>query len=199
MENTPNTQARSINQPKSASMLVHPITASILRHLTQEEHSLGELAKILGLSKSRISYHLKRLEEENLIIRTREDYYRGGIRKFYRAVFPLQVPRLGSLSPAEQEAQLLPIKAFLWGYLLGKIGGKDIDLHKLTSPLIDEYAQEIAETIEKRIDEGEAISEVQADFLYLSLLYQYAELHLKEERISIEKLRKKLTKSNSTS
>ena len=44
-------------------------------HLTEEEHSLGELAKMLGLSKSRISYHLKRLEEENLIRKTREEYY----------------------------------------------------------------------------------------------------------------------------
>ncbi len=180
-------------------MLVRPITASILRHLTEEEHSLGELAKMLGLSKSRISYHLKRLEEENLITKTREEYYRGGIRKFYRAVFPLQVPKLRSLSPAEQEAQLLPIKTFLWGYLLGKIGDKDLDLHKLVNPLIDEYAQEIAETIEKRIDEGEANSEDQAKFLYLSLLHQYTKLHLEEEKISLEKLGKKPTKSSPTS
>ncbi len=176
-------------------MLVRPITASILRHLTEEEHSLGELAKMLGLSKSLISYHLKRLEEENLITKTREEYYRGGIRKFYRAVFPLQVPKLRSLSPAEQETQLLPIKTFLWGYLLGKIGSKDLDLHKLTSPLIDKYAQEIAETIEKRIDEGEASGEEQADILFLKLLYRYAKMHLEDEKTNIEKLTKNPTKS----
>ena len=192
--NPPQTQTRSIKQPKSASMLVRPITASILRHLTEEEHSLGELAKMLSLSKSRISYHLKRLEEENLIKKTREEYYRGGIRKFYRAVFPLQVPKLRSLSPAEQEAQLLPIKTFLWGYLLGKIGSKNLDLHELASPLIDEYAQEIAETIERKIDEGEDSSEAQAEFLYLSLLHKYTKLHLEDEKNSIEKLGKKPTK-----
>ncbi len=180
-------------------MLVRPITASILRHLTEEEHSLGELAKMLGLSKGRISYHLKRLEEENLIKKTREEYYRGGIRKFYRAVFPLQVPKLRSLSPAEQEAQLLPIKTFLWGYLLGKIGSQNLDPHELASPLIEKYAQEIAETIEKKIDEGETSSEAHADFLYLSLLHKYAKLHLKEEKISIEKLGNKSTKSGKTS
>ncbi len=195
MGKTPHTQARSIKQPKSASMLVRPITASILRHLTEEEHSLGELAKMLGLSKSRISYHLKRLEEENLIKKTREEYYRGGIRKFYRAVFPLQVPKLRSLSPAEQEAQLLPIKTFLWGYLLGKLGSQNLDFHELVSPLIDAYAQEIAETIEKRIDEGEESSEAHADLLYLTLLHRYAKMHLEDEKISIEKLGNKPAKS----
>jgi predicted transcriptional regulator len=180
-------------------MLVRPITASILRHLTEEEHSLGELTKMLGLSKSRISYHLKRLEEENLITKTREEYYRGGIRKFYRAVFPLQVPKLRSLSPAEQEAQLLSIKTFLWGYLLGKIGSQNLDLQEVASPLIDQYAQEIAEAIEERIDEAEDTSEAKAEFLYLSLLHKYTKLHLEEEKISIEKLGKKPPKSSSTS
>ncbi len=195
----PRTQTRSIKQPKSASMLVRPITASILRHLTEEERSLGELAKMLGLSKSRISYHLKRLEEENLIRKTREEYYRGGIRKFYRAVFPLQVPKLRALSPAEQEAQLLPIKTFLWGYLLGKIGSQNLDLQEVASPLIDQYAQEIAEAIEERVDEAKESDEETAEFLYLSLLHEYTKLHLEEGKISIEKLRMKLPKSRSTS
>jgi DNA-binding MarR family transcriptional regulator len=191
----PRTQTRSITQPKSASMLVRPITASILRHLTEEEHSLSELAKMLGLSKGRISYHLKRLEEENLIIKTREEYYRGGIRKFYRAVFPLQVPKLRALSPSEQEAQLLPIKTFLWGYLLGKIGSQNLDLHEVASPLIDQYAQEIAEAIEKQVDEDEYSNETKAEFLYLSLLHKYTKMHLEEDRISIKKLGKKPHKS----
>lgn len=195
----PRTQTRSIKQPKSASMLVRPITASILRHLTEEEHSLGELAKMLGLSKSRVSYHLKRLEEENLIIKTREEYYRGGIRKFYRAVFPLQVPKLRSLSPAEQEAQLRPIKTFLWGYLLGKIGSQNLDLHEVTSPLIDQYAQEIAEAIEEQIDEAEESNEAKAELLYLSLLHKYTKLHIEEKKINIEKLGKKPPKASSTS
>ena len=193
----PRTQTRSIEQPKSASMLVRPITASILRHLTEEERSLGELAKMLGLSKSRISYHLKRLKEENLITKTREEYYRGGIRKFYRAVFPLQVPKLRSLSPAEQEAQLRPIKTFLWGYLLGKIGSQNLDLHEVASPLIDQYAQEIAEAIEEQIDEAEDSNESKAEFLYLSLLHKYTKLHIEEKKINIEKLGKKPPKSTS--
>ena len=180
-------------------MLVRPITASILRHLTEEEHSLGELAKMLGLSKSRISYHLKHLEEENLITKTREEYYRGGIRKFYRAVFPLQVPKLKSLSPAEQEARLLPIKTFLWGYLLGTIGSQNLDFHELVSPLIDEYARKIEETIEEKIDEGEESSEEQVDILYLTLLHRYTKLHLKDTKISFEKVGKKPTKSRSSS
>ena len=180
-------------------MLVRPITASILRHLTEEEHSLGELAKMLGLSKGRISYHLKRLEEENLIIKTREEYYRGGIRKFYRAVFPLQVPKLRSLSPAEQEAQLLPIKTFLWGYLLGKIGSQNLDLHEVASPLLDQYTKEIAELIEERVDEAEERAEETAEFLYLSLLHKYTKLHLEEEKISVKKLGKKPPKTSSTS
>jgi DNA-binding transcriptional ArsR family regulator len=179
-------------------MLVRPITASILRHLTEEEHSLGELAKMLGLSKSRISYHLKRLEEENLITKTREEYYRGGIRKFYRAVFPLQVPKIRSLSPAEQEAQLLPIKTFLWGYLLGKIGSQNLDLHEVASPLIDQYAQKIAEAIEERIDEAEDSSEANAELLYLTLLHKFTKLHLEEGKISIEKLGNEHPKSSSS-
>ncbi len=180
-------------------MLVRPITASILRHLTEEERSLGELAKMLGLSKSRISYHLKRLKEENLIIKTREEYYRGGVQKFYRAVFPLQVPKLRSLSPAEQEAQLRPIKTFLWGYLLGNIGSQNLDLHEVASPLIDQYAQEIAEAIEEEIDEAEDSNEAKAELLYLSLLHKHTKLHIEQKKINIEKLGKNPPKSSSTS
>jgi predicted transcriptional regulator len=178
--------ARSITSQKSASMLVNPISASILRHLSEKERSLTELSKILDLSKPRISYHLKRLEEENLIERTREEYHRGGIRKYYKAIIPFQWPKLESLNRAQREAQLHPIKTFLWGYILGKLGSKDLDFNHLTSTKIDQAAQEIAETFEEMIDKGDKLEEKEADILYLKLLYRLAKLYLDEEKIEFK-------------
>lgn len=180
-----NKQARSVKSQKSAAMLVNPISASILRHLSEKERSLTELSKILGLSKSRISYHLKRLERENLIERTKEEYHRGGIRKFYKATIPLQWPKLASLNRAEREAQLLPIKTFLWGYILGKTGSKKPDFQHLISDDINAAAQEIAETFEQMIDKEDEFDDKEADLLYLKLLNQLAKLHLEQEKIQI--------------
>jgi len=179
-------QARSVKDQKSAAMLVNPISASILRHLSLKEHSLTELSQILGLSKPRISYHLKRLEGEQLIERTREEYHRGGIRIYYRSTIPLQWPKLASLNFAEREAQLLPIKTFLWGYLLGKIGSKRLDFNYLISKEIDEAAQDIAKTFEQTIDKGNDFSDREADLLYLRLLHRLAKLHLEQKKIQVK-------------
>jgi DNA-binding transcriptional ArsR family regulator len=181
-----NKQARSVKSQKSAAMLVNPISASILRHLSEKERSLTELSKILSLSKPRISYHLKRLEEEKLIERTKEEYHRGGIRKFYKATIPLQWPKLASLNRAEREAQLLPIKTFLWGYILGKIGSKKPDFQHLISDDINAAAQEIAETFEQMIDTEDEFDDKEADLLYLKLLHQLAKLHLEQEKNQIK-------------
>lgn len=169
-------------------MLVSPISASILRHLSEKEHSLTELSKILGLSKPRISYHLKRLEEEHLIDQTREEYHRGGVRKYYKARIPFQWPKLASLNRAEREAQLLPIKTFLWGYLLGKLGSKNLDFQHLVGEKIDEAAQAIAETFEQLIDEDEEFDEREANLLYLKLLHRLAKIHLEENKIQIKRV-----------
>ncbi|MFW9934971.1 MAG: ArsR/SmtB family transcription factor [Candidatus Thorarchaeota archaeon] len=185
MPKSRNKQARSVKSQKSAAMLVNPISASILRHLSEKERSLTELSKILGLSKPRISYHLKRLEKERLIERTREEYHRGGIRKFYKATIPLQWPKLASLNGAEREAQLLPIKTFLWGYILGKNDSKKPDFQHLISKDINVAAQEIAETFEQMIDKEDEFDDKEADLLYLKLLHQLAKLHLEQEKIQI--------------
>ncbi len=186
MPKSNNKTARSVKSQKSAAMLVNPISASILRHLSEKERSLTELSKILGLSKPRISYHLKRLEEEDLIERTREEYYRGGVRKFYKARIPFQWPKLASLNLAQREAQLLPIKTFLWGYLLGKLGGKNLDFHHLIGKRIDEAAQELAETFEQLIDNGDELDEKEADLLYLKLLHRLVSAYLEEEKIPVK-------------
>jgi DNA-binding transcriptional ArsR family regulator len=174
-----------VKSQKSAAMLVHLISASILRHLSEEEHSLTELSKILGLSKPRISYHLKRLEEERLIERTREEYYRGGVRRYYKATIPLQWPKLASLNRAEREAQLRPIKTFLWGYLLGKIGSQRIDFRYLISKEVEEGAQDIANTFEQIIDKGDGFDDREADLLYLRILHRLTKLQLEEKKIQV--------------
>ncbi len=181
-------QARTVRGQRSAKMLVNPITASILRHLAEQELSLAELTRILDLSKSRISYHLRQLEEEHLIEKTREEIYRGGVRKFYRATFTLQLPRLSSLSSAEKEAQLLPIKTFLWGYLLGKFESSTWDFKQLVGRRIDEYAQELAETLVEMVEEGRDMGEDTADLLYLRLLSSLAKSHIRKERIKLEQI-----------
>ena len=186
MPKTSEKWARSVKSEKSAPMLVNPISASILRHLSEKEHSLTELSKILGLSKPRISYHLKRLMKEHLIENTREEYHRGGVRKYYKATTPLQWPKLASLNRAEREAQLLPIKTFLWGYLLGKIGSKNLDFHHLISDEIDQAAEDIAETFEEIVDNEEEFTDRDADLMYIKLLHRLAKIHLDEKKIQVK-------------
>jgi predicted transcriptional regulator len=140
------------------------------------------------LSKSRVSYHLRQLEEENLIEKTREEIYRGGIRKYYRAMFTLQLPKLSSLSGAEKEALIMPIKTFLWGYLLGKFESSAWDFKQLVGRRIDEYAQELAETLVEMVDRSEEIGEGTADLLYLRLLSKLAKSHIHLERIKLEQI-----------
>ena len=181
-------QARAVKGHKPASMLVNPINASILRHLSEGELSISELSRIMGLSKSLISYHLSRLEEEGLIERTREEIYRGGVRKFYRAVSSLQLPRLSDLSGAEKESFLLPVKAFLWGYLVGKFEGRKWDLDRLAGEIVDKYAHDIAAAMEQMVVRGENLGEGKAHELYLKLLIRLTREHLKEGKIKLEPL-----------
>jgi DNA-binding transcriptional ArsR family regulator len=169
-------------------MLVSPIPASILRHLAERERSLGELARELGLSKSRIGYHLAQLEKAGLIKKTREEIFHGGIRKFYQATSSLQLPHLEDLPGAEREAQLLPIKTFLWGYLLGKFEPAHWGPEKVVTGRIDKYAFEIAQTLEATIAKGDQVDQENGELLYLKLLLRVARDHLDKRQEEVNAL-----------
>ena len=180
--------ARAVVGVKSAQQLVNPISSSILRLLARRELALSDLSRELGLSKSRISYHLAQLEKTELIEWTREEIYRGGVRKFYRSVVSLQLPRLSVLSRAEKETILLPIKMFLWGYLWGKFKDAQWDFEKFTGSKSDEYAHMIEETIEQMIVKGKGIGEDMGDLLYLKLLINATLTLIKKDNIKVEQL-----------
>jgi DNA-binding transcriptional ArsR family regulator len=182
------TQARAVYGEKTASMLVTPIPASILRHVAERERSLGELARELGLSKSRIGYHLAQLEKAGLIKKTREEIFHGGIRKFYQSTSSLQLPHLGDLPGAEREAQLLPIKTFLWGYLLGKFEPVRWTPEKVATARFDEYALEIAEALEQSIARGDQVDKENGELLYLKLLLRIAKEHLAKRQAEVNEL-----------
>ncbi|MHA2369684.1 MAG: helix-turn-helix domain-containing protein [Candidatus Hodarchaeales archaeon] len=126
-----------VKSKSAAKLLLHPIASQILNLLSRQMDnddekkralSLSEIAKELDLPKSKINYHITRLMEDGLILKTRTESFRGLVRPFYRAKWKVNLPHLQSLRQKKSDrpdrvaeiAYLESVKFFLWGWLLGK-------------------------------------------------------------------------------
>jgi len=80
----------------------------ILCHLSEREHSVNELCRLVGLSQSALSQHLARLRRDNLV-KTR----RAAQTVYYSLASPEVVPVLQTLSEiAAAPSSLRPQGAF---------------------------------------------------------------------------------------
>lgn len=130
-----------IKESSAAKLLVHPIASQILNLLSsqmdnEEEKkralSLSKIAEEIDLPKSKVNYHIARLMEEGLILKTRTESFRGLIRPFYQAKWKVNLPRLQSLRHSLRQqkryrtdrvaetAYLELLNFFLWGWFMGK-------------------------------------------------------------------------------
>lgn len=126
-----------VKSESAAKLLLHPIASQILNLLARQMDndnekkraiSLSEIAKELDLPKSKINYHIARLMEDGLVLKTRTESFRGLVRPFYRAKWKLNLPHLQSLRQKKSNrpdrvaeiSYLESVKFFLWGWLLGK-------------------------------------------------------------------------------
>jgi DNA-binding transcriptional ArsR family regulator len=79
-------KAFAVTSRQAARALEHPTSRHVLLELAKGERSLGELAQILSLSLSLLSYHIERLREFGLIAITSQRRRAGRALKVYRAV-----------------------------------------------------------------------------------------------------------------
>jgi len=117
-----------ITGKSAAKLLLHPIASQILNLLTEKEMSLSEISKKLDIPKSKVNYHITRLMEDGLILKTRIERFKGLLKPFYRAKWKVNLPRLQSLRQEKTDrpdrvagtSYLELLKFFLWGWLMGK-------------------------------------------------------------------------------
>jgi DNA-binding transcriptional ArsR family regulator len=87
-----------------ALVLAHPIRCRALMILAVREASPTEIAEELGLGPSHVAYHVRVLQEANLIELTEEAPRRRSVEHRYRAVDvkPLTSGQLSELGPAKR-------------------------------------------------------------------------------------------------
>lgn len=75
----------TVHWEKFAVALAHPVPVAIVRILDAEpELSPTDLSERLGLPLGRISYHVRRLVDADLIVLVRTEPRRGALEHFYR-------------------------------------------------------------------------------------------------------------------
>lgn len=74
-----------IEDPAVAKLFSDPLRRQILHLVTPKEMSAADLVKELGKNYSSIVYHIRLLEEAELVARVREEIVQNKIQQFYRA------------------------------------------------------------------------------------------------------------------
>ena len=72
--------------PKTAKLFSDPVRRQVLHLLTHKEMSASDIVKELGKNYSSVVYHLKLLEEAELITQVREEIVQKKVQIFYRAI-----------------------------------------------------------------------------------------------------------------
>jgi len=76
---------RRLDRLPVLKVLADPRRLDILRYLMRREMTLTQLGEKMGLHPAKVRYHLKRLEEENLVSLERTQISGGYVEKYYRA------------------------------------------------------------------------------------------------------------------
>ncbi|GGI46735.1 transcriptional regulator [Paenibacillus marchantiophytorum] len=63
-----------------------PLRAKVLLYLIEKAYTGQQLAKLLGMARAKVHYHLNELEKHSLISVVRTELKNGIVQKFYRAV-----------------------------------------------------------------------------------------------------------------
>lgn len=63
-----------------------PLRAKVLQFLIEKAYTGQQLAKLLGMARAKVHYHLNELEKHSFITVVRTELKNGIVQKFYRAV-----------------------------------------------------------------------------------------------------------------
>jgi DNA-binding transcriptional ArsR family regulator len=75
----------ALTDQRVISAVAHPVRRQILAFLSEDAASATEIAKRLGMSVPKVSYHMSRLRELGLLELVSETPRRGAIERHYRA------------------------------------------------------------------------------------------------------------------
>ncbi|MBD0379453.1 ArsR/SmtB family transcription factor [Paenibacillus sedimenti] len=63
-----------------------PLRAKVLQYLIEKAYTGQQLAKLLGMARAKVHYHLNELEKHGFISVVRTELKNGIVQKFYRAI-----------------------------------------------------------------------------------------------------------------
>ncbi|NEW06915.1 helix-turn-helix transcriptional regulator [Paenibacillus sp. SYP-B3998] len=63
-----------------------PLRTKVLHYLIEKAYTGQQLAKLLGMARAKVHYHLNELEKHGFILVVRTELKNGIVQKFYRAV-----------------------------------------------------------------------------------------------------------------
>lgn len=75
-----------IEELEQLKTISDPLRARVLLYLIEKAYTGQQLAKLLGMARAKVHYHLNELERHSLIFVIRTELKNGIVQKFYRAV-----------------------------------------------------------------------------------------------------------------
>jgi DNA-binding transcriptional ArsR family regulator len=156
----------SVNDARYVKALSHPLRVRILGILEEHPASPVELAQILDATLGTISYHVRQLNELDLLELVRETPRRGAIEHHYRAK-----PRPGSGGDAWGTVSVIAKQAVIGAELAqttdvakqaAGVGGFDADharLERLRLSLDAKGSEQLAKAVGKLVEEAHKIQE----------------------------------------
>ncbi|BFT75539.1 MULTISPECIES: helix-turn-helix domain-containing protein [Paenibacillus] len=75
-----------IEELEQLKTISDPLRAKVLLYLIEKAYTGQQLAKLLGMARAKVHYHLNELEKHGLISVIRTELKNGIVQKFYRAV-----------------------------------------------------------------------------------------------------------------
>lgn len=93
-----------VEKPEAIRLLFSERGQRILKLITDDELSISDIARSLGINPGSVHYHLKELEKHGLARQVRHEVRGGIVRKFYRSVarrMCLESPDLADALPLD--------------------------------------------------------------------------------------------------
>jgi DNA-binding transcriptional ArsR family regulator len=75
-----------IQELEQLKVISDPLRAKVLLYLIEKAYTGQQLAKLLGMARAKVHYHLNELEKNVLIAVVRTELKNGIVQTFYRAV-----------------------------------------------------------------------------------------------------------------
>lgn len=146
-------ELRTVKELRAAS---HPLRATVLRLMKEEERSVKDLCELLGETTTRLYYHVRQLEDAGLIRLVRTEKRARSVLKYYRAtamVFTIPFDMLQehpespeAMAGVSMEAKLMELGAADVRYALSSgVGNITVDEYSIARFLVRTTPERVRE------------------------------------------------------